>query len=181
MVLESPVVEDTESPAHLQTSYTEVELMCPKCRARWSPPVANLVNVRTHPQGRESMLRRAIHKSRCPACKHPMDVEHIYAVYDPDQKLLVQVRPKWEFKAGGGEEIYWTRLEQLILKHTEDDIRVDVVFGLDELIERFLGGEKAVAAAEARAEQERAEGKPPGTIAMEQARAAAAERGSGSA
>jgi hypothetical protein len=173
MVLDNIVVEDTESPPHLQTSYTEVELICPKCRARWSPPVANMVNARTHPQGRESMLRGAIHKSRCPACKHPMDVEHIYALYDPDQKLLVQVRPKWEFKAGGGEEIYWKRLEHLILKHAEDDIRVDVVFGLEELIEKHLGGAEAVAAAEERAEKERAEGKAAGSIVIEQARAAA--------
>ncbi|RIK44478.1 MAG: hypothetical protein DCC58_08215 [Chloroflexi bacterium] len=162
---------DTSTAEHLQTQYTETDLRCRKCQSIWSPPVANVVNLDTHPQARDAILRQTMHKSRCPVCKTEVAIEHIFKVYDPEQKLLVQVRPKWEFNAGGGEEIYWKRLEDLILKHANDDIRVDIVFGFDEMIEKYLGGQAEVEAAMARAEQERAEHKAPGTIAIEMAAA----------
>lgn len=148
----------------LKTSYTETELICPKCKARWSPVVANFVNFGTDPVGREGMLRKAMHHAYCPACKFHVEVEHIFSVYDPDINTVVQVRPKWEFKAGGGEEIYWKRLEQFLLNWADHDVKVDVVFGFDELIAKYLGGEEAVAAAMARAEQERADRVESGTI-----------------
>lgn len=159
------------SDTRFQTDYTETELRCPKCRSQWSPPVANFVNVETHPQARDAILRQTMHKSRCPLCKHEITIDHIFQYYDPEQNLIVQVRPAWEFRAGGGEEIYWKRLEDFITKHAEDDVRVDIVFGFDEMIEKYLGGQEEVEAALARAEQERAERKPSGTIAIEMAAA----------
>ena len=149
----------------LQTSYTEVELICPKCRGRWSPVVANFVNLGTDPQGREGMLRRTMHHAYCPACKYHLEIDHIFSVYDPEENLVVQVRPQWEFKAGGGEEIYWKRLENLVEKFADTDVRVDIAFGYHELIEKFLGGQAAVDAAMERAEAERAAGLEPGTLA----------------
>lgn len=147
-----------------KTQYTEQDVFCPGCRAQWSPVVASVVNVGETPQGREGILRGTMHQSRCPACKRPMALEQVFEYYDPDRNLLIDVRPKWEFKAGGGEEIYWKRLEQFVLKHAEDDVRVDVVFGFDELIEKHLGGQAAVAAALARADRERAERLPTGSL-----------------
>ena len=159
-----------------QTRYTETELRCPRCQSLWSPTVADFVNVSTHPQARDAILRKTMHKSRCPACKHELSIDHIFKYYDPDENLIVQVRLGWEFRAGGGEEIYWKRLEDLVMKHAEDDVRVDVVFGFDDMIEKYLGGQAEVDAALARAEQERAEGKPSGTIAIEMAAARRKER-----
>lgn len=159
----------------LQTAYTEVELVCPKCRGKWSPVVANVVNFGTDPQGREGILRRSMHHAYCPACKYHVEVDHIFCVYDPDENLVVQVRPRWEFKAGGGEEIYWKRLEQLVEKFADTEVRVDVAFGYDELIEKFLGGQAAVDAAMERAEAEKAAGLAPGTLVKNMA----AERSSG--
>lgn len=156
----------------LKTAYTEVELRCPKCQAKWSPVVANLVNLATDPAGREGMLRRTMHHAYCPVCKHHVAIEHIFAVYDPDENLVIQVRPKWEFKAGGGEEHYWKMLEHLVLKYAEDDVRVDIAFGWDELIEKFLGGQDAADAAMARAEAEKAAGIEPGTLVKNAAKSA---------
>jgi hypothetical protein len=158
-------MSETAVADRLKTSYTETELICPKCKARWSPVVANFVNFETDPVGREGMLRKTMHHAYCPACKYHVEVEHIFSVYDPDSNTVVQVRPRWEFKAGGGEEIYWKRLEQLIEKWADQDVKVDVVFGFDELIEKYLGGEDAVAAAMERADQEKSEGIESGTIA----------------
>jgi hypothetical protein len=146
------------------TQYTEVELLCRRCHARWSPVVANFINFGTDPKGREGILRKSIHHGYCPACKTHVDIDHIFAVYDPDQKLVVQVRPAWEFRAGGGEEIYWKRLEQFIMDWADEDVRVDVVFGYDELIEKYLGGQAAVDAAMERAQQERQAGLPSGAL-----------------
>jgi hypothetical protein len=152
-------------PTKLATSYTEVELICPRCRSKWSPVVADFVNLGTDPQGRDGMLRKSMHHAYCPACRYHLEIDHIFAVFDPDQNLIVQVRPTWEFKAGGGEEIYWKRLENLIERYADTDVRVDVVFGYDELIEKFLGGQDAVDAAMQRAEAEKAAGLKPGTLA----------------
>lgn len=156
------------------TEYTEVELICPRCHIQWSPAVARFVNLATHPMAKEGILRKSMHRARCPSCRnHEIVIDQIFDYYDPEENLVVQVRPAWEFKAGGGEEIYWTRLEQLIEKYAEDDVRVDVVFGFDDMIAKHLGGDEAVAASHQRAQQERAEGKAPGSIAVEQAAARA--------
>jgi len=144
-----------ELDERLKTKYNEVELNCPQCRVRWSPIVADIINFGTDPKGREGILRKSIHHAYCPACKFHMEVEHIFVVYMPDENLLVQVRPAWEIRAGGGEDYYWKRLEDAIIKYQDLDVRLDVVFGIDSLIEKYLGGQEAVDAALARAEQER--------------------------
>lgn len=154
-------------PEHLRTQYTELDLTCPRCHSTWQPAVATLVNVKTHPQAREGILRKSMHRSRCPACKqHEYEVDHIFDYYDPDQNLVVQVRPRWEYKAGGGEDVYWDRLEHLVLRYAEQeaDVQVDVVFGFDEMIEKHLGGQEAVERAMARREREIQEKLPPGSI-----------------
>lgn len=154
-----------EIDERLKTKYNETELNCPQCRARWSPVVADVINFGTDPKGREGILRKSIHHAYCPACKYHMEVDHIFVVFDPDENLLVQVRPAWEFKAGGGEDYYWKRLEDAILKYQDLDVRVDVVFGIDSLIEKYLGGQAAARAALARAEQEREQKLAVGSLA----------------
>lgn len=139
----------------LTTAYTETELICPQCKAKWSPAVANFVNFETDPKGREGILRNAMHHAYCPACRHHLEIDHIFSVYIPEENIVVQVRPSWEFRAGGGEDGYWKRVEWLVEKHAQDDVRVDVVFGFKELIDKYLGGEAAAEAAVERAAQER--------------------------
>ncbi len=131
----------------LETEYSEVEMRCVGCSAIWHPPVARVVNVKTHPDARLGILLGTMHRTRCPVCKKPRDIEFIFDYYDPDQHLLIQVRPEWEIHAGGGEEYYWTQYENLVKKYAEHDVRVDVVFGFNEMIEKYLGGQEAVAAA----------------------------------
>ncbi|MEZ4521437.1 MAG: CpXC domain-containing protein [Thermomicrobiales bacterium] len=142
-------------PEHLRTRFTEVELMCPKCRSEWSPGVAMLINAKTDPAATEGILRGTMHRSRCPACKgYVHDIMHIWDYYDPDNDQIVQVRMDWEYKAGGGEEVYFKRLEDLVMKYQNDDVKVDVVFGMQELIDKYLGGEEAVEAAMRRRDKE---------------------------
>lgn len=142
-------------PEHLRTRYTEVDIKCPKCQAVWTPAVANFVNAETHPVVREGVLRKTMHHARCPSCRqYELDVDHIWDYYDPDEGLIVQVRPKWEYKAGGGEECYWDRLESLVLKYQEEDVRVDVVFGFDDFIEKHLGGDEELEASMRRRDKE---------------------------
>lgn len=144
-----------EFPEHLRTRFTEVELMCPKCRSEWSAGVAVLINARTDPAAIEGILRGTMHRSRCPACKnYAHDVMHIWDYYDPDNQQIVQVRMDWEYKAGGGEEVYFKRLEDLVMKYQEDEVKVDVVFGMQELREKYLGGQEAMDAAMRRRDKE---------------------------
>lgn len=170
-------VATAEQEDPFKTRFTEVELICPKCTAMWSPPVAVIVNAQTDPQAKEGILRGTMHRVRCPRCKqHEFDVDHIWDWYDPDEGLLIQFRPKWEYKAGGEEEVYLKRLEALVFKYAEHDIRVDVSFGFGDAIDKYFGGEEAVAAAKARAEQERQEGRAYGSIVAEEAAARAAKK-----
>jgi hypothetical protein len=135
-------------PENLRTRFTEVELICPKCRSEWSPAVAAFVNAKTDPAATEGVLRGSMHRSRCPACKgFTHDIMHIWDYYDPDREQIVQVRLDYEYKAGGGEKVYLSRLEDLVMKYQHVDVKVDVVFGMQELIDKFLGGEEAVEAA----------------------------------
>ncbi|CAN5739703.1 hypothetical protein BH23CHL2_BH23CHL2_30020 [soil metagenome] len=144
-----------EFPEHLRTRFTEVELLCPKCRSEWSPGVAVLINAKTDPAATEGVLRGTMHRSRCPACKgHVHDIMHIWDYYDPDNQQIIQVRMDWEYKAGGGEEVYFKRLEDLVMKYQNDDVKVDVVFGMQELIDKYLGGQEAVDAAMRRRDKE---------------------------
>lgn len=131
----------------LETQYSEVEMRCVGCSVTWHPPVARVVNVKTHPDARLGILLGTMHRTRCPACKTPRDIEQIFDYYDPDQNLVIQIRPEWEIVAGGGEDYYWTQYENLVNKYAETDVRVDVVFGFKEMIEKYLGGDEAVAAA----------------------------------
>ena len=146
----------------LETQYASIDMICPQCHSIWEAPFARVVNVGTDPDGRMGALLGTMHKSHCPACKTPREVEVSWDYYDPEQQLVIQVRPEWEFKAGGGEEWYWARYEDLVEKYKDVDVRVDVVFGFQELIEKHLGGEAAVAEAkrawEARVAAEREQG-----------------------
>ncbi|HET7035700.1 MAG TPA: CpXC domain-containing protein [Thermomicrobiaceae bacterium] len=145
----------------LETQYASIDMICPKCRSTWEAPFARVVNVGTHPEGRLGALLGTMHKSHCPACKTPRDVEVIWDYYDPERKLVIQVRPEWEFHAGGGEDWYWARYEDLVEKYKDIEVQVDVVFGFAELVEKHLGGDVAVAEAkrewEARRAAERAQ------------------------
>jgi hypothetical protein len=165
---------------NLETWFEEVDMTCPRCQSTWQPAIARFVNVRTHPDARLGLLLDKMHHSFCPRCKTPRFIETTFEYYDPDRELVIQIRPEWEIKAGGGEDYYLKRFEDLVNKYAATDVRVDVVFGYKELIERYLGGENAVAEARvewerriaearARREEERArraqQGKPPETAA----------------
>jgi hypothetical protein len=130
-----------------ETEYTELQMLCVGCKAKWDVPVARQVNVGTHPDARLGILLGTMHRTRCPVCKKPRDVECIFDYFDPEQQLVVQIRPDWEFQAGGGEDWYWARYEGLVQKYADQDVRVDVVFGFDEMINKHLGGDEARAAA----------------------------------
>lgn len=140
-------------PPDLPTEFSEVEMRCPPCNAVWSAPIARRVNVQTHPDARLGILLKTMHWTYCPVCKRVRDIDTIFEYYDPEQRLLIQVRPEWEYHAGGGEDWYWARLEDFVLAYQDTDVRVDVVFGFDQLIEKYLGGTEAVR--QAREEWER--------------------------
>lgn len=131
----------------IETEYAEVQMRCVKCNAIWNPPVARQVNVGTHPDARLGILLGTMHRTHCPVCRQSREIEFIFDYYDPEQNLVIQVRPEWEIHAGGGEDFYWKQYEILVKKYEDKDVRVDVVFGFKELIDKYLGGEDAVAAA----------------------------------
>lgn len=133
--------------ANLTTSFMDFEVVCRRCQARWQPPIARFVNVKTDPDARMGILLETMHRSYCPQCKLKQLIDTTFEYYDPDQEIVVQVRPEWEYKAGGGEDYYLKRFEDLVKRYSETEVRVDVVFGMQELIDKYLGGEEAVAEA----------------------------------
>lgn len=140
----------------LETEYTSYDMRCPVCQAGWEAPVARFVNVETHPDARLGILLGTMHHSHCPSCRTDRLVETIFDYYDPARKLIIQVRPDWEYEAGGGEDWYWDRYEDLVQKYAEVDVRVDVVFGYQQMIDKYLGGEEAVAEAHREWDERRA-------------------------
>lgn len=146
-----------EFPEHLRTRFTEIDLICPRCRSGWYAVVAEFINVKTHPAAREGILRGTMHRSRCAACRRFTyeKIDQIWQYYDPDEQLIVQVRIDREYKAGGGEDLYYKRLEEMVMRYAEEDVRVDVAFGMQDLIDKHLGGQAAVDAAMRRRAKER--------------------------
>ncbi len=139
----------TAQKRSLETRFMEFEVVCRRCQSKWQPAIARFVNVGTDPDARLGILINTMHHSFCPQCRLKQYIDTTFEYYDPEENIVIQVRPEWEFKAGGGEDYYLKRLEDLVYKYSKNDVRVDVVFGLRELIDKYLGGEDAVEAAKA--------------------------------
>jgi hypothetical protein len=149
-------MSNTVEERSLETWFMDFEVVCRRCQSRWQPPIARFVNVGTDPDARLGILLNTMHQSYCPHCKLKQYIDTTFEYYDPEQQLVIQVRPEWEYKAGGGEKYYLKRLEDLVMKYSKTDVRVDVVFGLQQLIDKHLGGEAAVAAAHEEGQARRA-------------------------
>ncbi len=120
------------------TQWTELDLRCRDCQIIHYVPICLFLNAAESPQLVQQIIGQQFNMKRCPVCHQIEYVEHPYAYYDPARKLVVQVRPEWEWHAGGGEEWYAARLEDLFERWSEHDVRIEVVFGPQPLIERFL-------------------------------------------
>jgi len=97
-----------------------------------------MLNATESPHLVERARANQFNYKRCPICHTIEYVEHPWTFYDPARTLLVQVRPAWEWHAGGGEEWYAARLEDLFDRWAEHDVRIDVVFGPEQLIGRYF-------------------------------------------
>ncbi len=141
-------MSETVEERSLDTWFMDFEVVCRRCQSKWQPPIARFVNSGTDPDARLGILLNTMHQSYCPHCKLKQFIDTTFEYYDRDQNIVIQVRPEWEYKAGGGEKYYLKRFEDLIMKYSKTDVRVDVVFGMKQLIDQYLGGDAAVAAAQ---------------------------------
>lgn len=120
------------------TQWTELDLRCRDCQVVHYVPICLFVNAEESPALVQRIISEHFNLKRCPVCRQFEYVEHPYSYYDPARKLIVQVRPEWEWHAGGGDEWYAARLEDLFDKWAEYDVKIEVVFGPQQLIDRFL-------------------------------------------
>jgi hypothetical protein len=127
-----------EAPDIFATQWTELDLRCRDCQIIHYVPICIFLNAEESPALVQRITKGHFNLKRCPVCRKIEYVEHPYTYYDPTRKLIVQVRPEWEWHAGGGEEWYAARLENLFDKWAEHDVRIEVVFGPQQLIDRFL-------------------------------------------
>lgn len=132
------VIAEEPAPNPLATTWTELDLRCPTCSIIHYVPVCLFLNVAESPHLDERLRKGQFNRKRCPMCRKIEPVEHPYTYYDPSRQLAVQVRPEWEFKAGGGEEWYAARLEDFFEQWQDRDVRIDVVFGEEQLLARYL-------------------------------------------
>jgi hypothetical protein len=137
---EAPVDPGAMLPAidPLATFWTELDLRCRDCSIIHYVNFCTLLNAEESPHLVERARRNQFNYKRCPVCRKIEYVEHPWTFYDPQRKLVVQIRPEWEWHAGGGEEWYAARLEDLFDKWAEYDVRLDVTFGPEQFIERYL-------------------------------------------
>ena len=128
----------------LATFWTELDLFCRDCQITHYVSFCTLLNAEESPHLVERTKANQMNYKRCPLCHKIEYVQHPWTFYDPQRKLVVQIRPEWEWHAGGGEEWYDARLEDLFDKWSEHDVKLDVAFGPEQFIERYLGGEEVV-------------------------------------
>ncbi len=127
----------------LATYWTELDLFCKKCSITHYVAFCTMLNAEESPHLVERARANQFNYKRCPLCHAIEYVEHPWTFHDPARKLIVQVRPAWEWHAGGGEDWYAARLEDLFDRWSEYDLQIEVVFGPERLIERYLQGEGA--------------------------------------
>jgi hypothetical protein len=141
---ESPVDADALIPEidPLATFWTELDLFCKDCAITHYVNFCTLLNAEESPHLVEQAKLNQFNYKRCPVCKQIEYVQHPWTFFDPQRKLVVQVRPEWEWHAGGGEEWYAARLEDLFDKWSEHDVQIDVTFGPEQFIERYLRDEQ---------------------------------------
>ncbi len=125
------------------TQWTEFDLRCRDCQITHYVPFCIFLNAEESPALVQRIKSGHFNLKRCPVCHQIEYVEHPYSYYDPTRQLVVQVRPEWEWHAGGGEEWYAARLEDFFDKWSEHDIKIEVVFGPQPLIDRFLQDDPA--------------------------------------
>lgn len=144
--LSTATAEDAESTPPVEqtpidvfaTQWTEFDLRCRDCMITHYVPFCIFLNAEESPELVERIKAGQFNMKRCPVCHQIEYVEHPYSYYDPARQLVVQVRPEWEWHAGGGEEWYAARLEDFFDKWAEHDVKIEVVFGPQPLIDRFL-------------------------------------------
>lgn len=136
---EHEAMADLASSPHA-TAWTELDMRCPTCNIIHYVPVCVFLNAEESPHLAERVRKGQFNLKRCPLCRKIEAVDYPYTYYDPHQGLAVQVRSAWEWNAGGGEEWYAARLEDFFEVWQDQDVRIDVVFGVDQLIEKYLGG-----------------------------------------
>jgi len=120
------------------TQWTEFDLRCRDCQITHYVPFCIFLNAEESPELVQRIKAGHFNMKRCPVCHQIEYVEHPYSYFDPARQLVVQVRPEWEWHAGGGEEWYAARLEDFFDKWSEHDVKIEVVFGPQPLIDRFL-------------------------------------------
>jgi len=142
---EAPVDLDELIPPvdPLATYWTELDLRCRDCSIIHYVNFCTFLNAEESPHLVERARMNQFNYKRCPLCKKIEYVEHPWTFYDPRRKLVVQVRPEWEWHAGGGEEWYAARLEDLFDKWAEHDVKIDVTFGPAQFIEKYLADEES--------------------------------------
>jgi hypothetical protein len=128
----------------LATFWTELDLFCRDCGITHYVSFCTLLNAEESPHLVERAKANQMNYKRCPLCKKIEYVQHPWTFFDPQRKLVVQIRPEWEWHAGGGEEWYDARLEDLFDKWSEHDVKLDVTFGPEQFIERYLRDEEVV-------------------------------------
>lgn len=131
-------LEDVPPPDPFATYWSEFDLRCRDCQVVHYVPLCLFLNAEESPALVQRIISNHFNLKRCPVCRQIEYVEHPYSYYDPARKLIVQVRPEWEWHAGGGDDWYAARLEDLFDKWAEQDVRIEVVFGPQQLIDRFL-------------------------------------------
>ncbi len=134
--------EDQE-PARdpLATTWTELDLFCRHCQITVHVPTCVFLNSAESPALVVALKAGHFNLKFCPLCERLEPVEYPFTFFDPARKLAVGVRPEWEWHAGGGEEWYAARLEdfyEVWADRLGGEVRIDVVFGPDQLVERFL-------------------------------------------
>ena len=132
------VLDELPTPDPWATAWTELDMRCPKCQIIHYVPTCTFLNARESPQLVQRLVKGHFNLKRCPLCRTTEPVDYPFTYFDPDRKLAVQVRSEWEWHAGGGEEWYAARLEDFFEKWAEHDVRIEVVFGQEPLVERFL-------------------------------------------
>lgn len=125
----------------LATEWTELDLFCRYCQITLHVPVCVFLNAAESPVLVQAIIAGQFNLKFCPLCNRIEPVEHPFTFFDPARKLAVGVRPAWEWHAGGGEEWYAARLENLYevwADRLDGEVRIDVVFGPEQLVERYL-------------------------------------------
>lgn len=115
-------------------------ITCPKCSHSMTVELHELINVKSHPETRDLLMKNQVNAVTCPQCNLAFRVDKPLLYSDPDRKFMIHCIPVKEedYEAGEDQFAKWMQEFGSILPDGIKAPDIHLVFSRIELVERIF-------------------------------------------